>query len=237
MKWLSSDWKMNELDMIISLPLLNNLSKEKNTILKNFCSSLMMQIMQKKLQKVSFESLKNRSKQDKSFKTTKQRRNHSLFRIELKCILNFRSRKKRSQRKSNKISRKNKTIYKWNLSMSRWNLKQNNNDRNLNYKTTITRWDELKMQLGFQMSMKLFRSFKHKATLFLTLKNFNKKMKENKRSYSKKSLTSKLSFKRSSLSHLKEWRENKLMKLRKILQTLNWNLNETKCNLNESTKC
>lgn len=151
MKWLSNDWKMNELDMTTSLQLSSNLLKEKNTILKNFCYSPMMQIMQRKLQKVSFENLKNRSKQDKNSRTMKQRRNHSSFRIELKCILSFKLKRKRNQRRSNKISRKNKTIYRWSLSTSRWNLKQNNSDRSLNSKTMIMQWDELKMQLEFQM--------------------------------------------------------------------------------------
>ena len=151
MKWLSSDWKMNELDMITNLLQLNNLWKAKNTILKNFCYFHMMLIMQRRLQKANSENSKNRSKQDKNFKTMKQRRNHSLFKIESKCILNFRLKRKRNQRRNNKISKKNKTIYKWNLSMSKWNLKQSNKDKNLNYKTMITQWDELKMQLVFQM--------------------------------------------------------------------------------------
>lgn len=151
MKWLSSDWKMNELDMITNLLQLNNLWKAKNTILKNFCYFHMMLIMQRRLQKANSENLKNRSKRDKNSKTMKQRRNHSLFKIESKCILNFRSKRKRNQRRNNKISKKNKTIYKWNRSTSKWNLKQSNKDRNLSFKTMTTRCDELKTQQEFQM--------------------------------------------------------------------------------------
>lgn len=182
--------------MIISLLQSNNLWKEKNTILKNFCCSRMMQIMQKKLQRVNFENLKNRSKQDKNFKTMKLRRNLNSFRTELKCILNFRSKRRRSLQRNNRISKKSKTIYKWNLSMSKWNLRQSNKDRNLSYKTMIMRWDESKMQLEFQMWTKLFRSFKLKGTRFQILKNFNRKMKESRKFYNKKSQTSKLNCKR-----------------------------------------
>ncbi len=200
MKWLSRDSRMSEWDMITNLQQLSSLSKEKSMILKNSCSSPTMLTMQKKWQRLNWESLKSKSRLDKNFETQKSRNILKSCSRESISSLSFKTKKRRRLTRNLLISKKNKIIFKWNLWMSKWKAKQNNKDKSWNSKTTTMRCEELKTPLEFQTWMRSFKSFKHRETPSATLKSFRLKMNESKKSWLLKSMISNPNFKKLSMN-------------------------------------